>query len=172
MCQAMAYPDFDNCLVQMNVAFRALISGPDAVLETRGLGRAHHRTLFTMRRAGAIAVGDLARTLDVSVQALHKTLRPLLRQKLVKAAPSPEDGRVRQLLLTPSGVALENKLSGMQRKVFAAVAHSLGAEALDVWSSGMVEIARQSSLAFGSKEREREPAPRTPRDERSGTARK
>src|SRR5689334_2715514 len=110
----MVHPHFDDCLLQMNVAFRALISGPDAILETRSLSRAHHRTLFTVRRAGTIAVGDLARALDVSLQAVHKTLQPLLRQKLVKVVPSVDDGRVRQVLLTPSGLLLEDRLSGMQ----------------------------------------------------------
>lgn len=151
--------EFDHCLVLMNAAFRALISGPDAVLEARGLGRAHHRALFALRRAAPTAVGELARTLEVSVQALYKTLLPLLRQKLVKATPAAHDGRVRELLLTPSGAALEKQISGMQREVFAAVSKHLGADALKNWSSGMVEIARQSQLAFGSLEVRRDGAP-------------
>lgn len=147
----MATDDFDRCLVQMSVAFGALTSGPDAILEAQGLGRAHHRALFILRRAGPIAVGDLARKLEVSFQALHKTLQPLLRQKLVRAMPSIKDGRVRELLLTSKGAAMERKLSGMQREVFAAFTAELGVDALKQWSRGMAEITRLSQLAFGSK---------------------
>lgn len=141
--------ELDRCLAHMNAAFRALTSGPDAILLARGLGRAHHRALFVLRRESPIAVGDLARTLEVSLQALHKTLRPLLRKGLVKPAVISGDRRVRKLSLTPAGLALERQISGMQREVFALVAETLGSKALATWSASMVAIVRQSRLAFG-----------------------
>jgi len=152
----MTSDELDRCLVHMNGAFRALISGPDAILAARGLGRAHHRALFVLRRESPIAVGDLARALEVSVQALHKTLQPLVRKQLVKPVAAPDDRRVRMLSLTPAGAALEKQISGMQREVFAVVADTLGAKALATWSASMVEIARQSRLAFGSADQEAE----------------
>jgi len=83
---------------------------------------------------------------------LHKTVQPLLRNGLVKHAPTPDDRRVRRLSLTAAGIALEKQISGMQREIFAAVAEKLGPKVFAGWSAGMVEIARQSRLAFGPGE--------------------
>ncbi len=48
---------------------------------------------------------ELARRLDVSKQAVHQSLAPLLTAGLVTDEPDPADGRGRLIKLTPAGAA-------------------------------------------------------------------
>ena len=140
-----ADPELDRCLAAMGAAFRALTAEPDRVLEGRGLGRAHHRALFILRRDGELAVGDLARGLGVSTQALHKTLKPLLILGLVEARADAQDARVRILTPTSAGLALEAEVSGLQRAAFARVAAQLGPQALAAWTETTEALAVQAA---------------------------
>ena len=74
-------------------AYRAFTSGPDHILERRGLARVHHRILYFVGRNPAITVNSLLATLRVSKQALNAPLRQLLAMKLI-AASIPRDERV------------------------------------------------------------------------------
>ena len=136
--------ELDEYLIAMNRAFRTLTAGPDGILDDSGLGRAHHRALFVIRRETGISIGRLATLLDVTNQALHKTLGPLLKQKLVRAEPSPEDARGKCLFLTQTGVRLEERISGMQHEVFRLVARDSGQQAMREWLAIMERIVERS----------------------------
>jgi len=136
--------DLDNYLGLMHRAFRELVRGPDTILAQYGLGRAHHRALFMIRRAGTVTVGELAAHLAVTNQALHKTLQPLLRQGLVLTDIDTSDARRRRLSLSGDGKALERKISGMQREVFAQLRQQMGDACMDDWCrvmQAMEEVA-------------------------------
>lgn len=134
--------NLDSYLGLMHRAFRELVRGPDTVLAHYGLGRAHHRALFMIRREGDVSVGDLAAHLTVTNQALHKTLQPLLRQGLVLTRTDPADARRRQLCLSAEGARLEEEISGMQRAVFARVRQEVGEPCMAHWCQVMVAMEK------------------------------
>lgn len=134
----MTEDELDACLALLHRGIQRVITAPQTVLLERGLGRAHHRTMFYIRREPGIAVGDLAARAAVTGQALHKTLRDLIGQGLVLSKPNPKNRRSRQLSLTPAGRRLEAKLSGIQRGLFAVASQAVGKDKMLRW----VEVAR------------------------------
>ena len=140
----MTEVNLDTCLTLMHRAFRELVRGPDAVLAQSGLGRAHHRALFMIRREGEFSVGDLASHLAVTNQALHKTLQPLLRQGLVLVRTDAADARRRRLCLSPEGERLEHQISGMQRDVFARVRQQVGDACMEDWCRVMAVMEKEA----------------------------
>lgn len=134
--------NLDAYLALMHRAFRELVRGPDAVLARYGLGRAHHRALFMIRREGEVSVGDLAAHLTVTNQALHKTLQPLQRQGFVQTRMDPADARRRRLCLSAEGALLEKEISGMQRDVFARVRLEVGEACMADWCTVMMAMEK------------------------------
>ncbi len=132
--------ELNLCLERMHFAFRRLVEGPNSILSDLGLGRAHHRALFFVRRDGLLPVGALAAILGISIQALHRVIGDLLRQDLMRSVPDESDRRIRNLSLTPKGKRLESRLSGAQRKMFAKVATKLGRGEIESWSAVMEEL--------------------------------
>jgi DNA-binding MarR family transcriptional regulator len=128
-------------LALLHFAFRAVVKGPDAILARRRLGRVHHRILFFVARFPDRTVGELFATLGVTKQALHGPLQALQRAKLVAARPDPANRRLRRLTLTAAGAALEDRLSGAQRQMFARVFGEVGARAAEDWRAVMRALA-------------------------------
>jgi DNA-binding MarR family transcriptional regulator len=124
-------------LALMHFAFRAVVKGPDEILARRGLGRVHHRVLFLIARFPGCTVGELHATLGVTKQALHGPLQALARAKLVVARPEPTNRRLRRLTLTATGAALETRLSGAQRAMFASAFRRAGPAAAAGWRQVM-----------------------------------
>lgn len=131
-------------LALLHFAFRAVVKGPDELLAERQLGRVHHRILFFIARTPAITVGALGAALGVSKQALHGPLRALVRAKLVAARPDLANRRLRRLTLTPAGKSLEDRLSGHQRRLFAAAFRKAGAAGTEGWQTVMRELAESN----------------------------
>jgi DNA-binding MarR family transcriptional regulator len=132
----------NEALALLHFAFRAVVAEPDAELERRGLGRVHHRILFFIARTPALRIVDLLSTLGVTKQALHSPLQQLIRQKLVQSRAEPSNRRERRLTLTSAGKALERRLSGQQRRAFAAAFRQVGAKKADGWRAVMRELIR------------------------------
>jgi DNA-binding MarR family transcriptional regulator len=122
---ARAPVDADKLLALFFFAWRGFAAEPDAILEREGLGRVHHRILYTVVRVPGMRVGDLAATLGVTRQGLHGPLAALQKRRLVASDVSPESARERVLSVTERGARLEERASGAQReqleRVFAAV---------------------------------------------------
>ena len=118
-------------------AYRAFTSGPDRILEQRGLARAHHRILYFVGRNPGIGMSALLRILGVSKQALNAPLRQLIEMNLVSAQPAERDRRLKELRLTPHGAKLETRLTGTQMKQLAAVFGAAGAQAEAAWRDVM-----------------------------------
>lgn len=90
--------------------YRAFTGDADRVLTSRGLGRAHHRALYFIKRAGSIPVQELLATLGITKQALTRVLRELMDAGLVERRRDPVDGRRWILTLTNAGRSLERSL--------------------------------------------------------------
>jgi DNA-binding MarR family transcriptional regulator len=130
-------------LALLHFAFRAVVKGPDEILARRGLGRVHHRILFFVARFPGCTVSELYATLQITKQALHGPLQALVRAKLVASRADPANGRLRRLSLTPAGAALEERLSGAQRAMFAAVFRQAGPQAAAGWHRVMRALAQR-----------------------------
>ncbi len=112
--------ELDRALELMYYGPRGLTAAADAYLADYGFSRAHHRVLFVIARAPEIAVGELARTLGVSNQALHRPLRQLLASGCVQALRDTTRHRRKLLDLTELGRRVEHEASEREREVLRA----------------------------------------------------
>jgi len=136
-----AAADHDALLALFFFAWRGFAAEPDAILAREGLGRVHHRILYTVVRVPGIRVGDLAASLGVTRQALHRPLSELHRRRLVVSAVSAESARERELRVTPRGAQLEDRASGTQRDQLRRVFESAGDTAAEGWARVMQGLA-------------------------------
>jgi len=141
----------NEALSLLYFGFRAVVKEPDRELARRRLGRVHHRILFFIARSPELTVSELIVTLDVSKQALHAPLRALVRQKLVTAKVDPANRRQRRLELTPRGHALEERLSGHQRRLFAAAFRGAGPSAAAGWRAVMRALGGVPAGTHGTR---------------------
>lgn len=121
-------------------AQKAITAPPDAILAEYGWNRVHHRILYFVARQPGISQQELLGILGVSKQALHGPLRQLIEAGLVENRPSAADRRVRCLMLTSSGVDLEQRLSNPQRELLAHAFQSVSNSATVSWVETMQAI--------------------------------
>lgn len=106
----------NHSLELLHFGFRGLTVEAERFLEARGLSRVHHRILYVIARSDAISIGELATTLGVSNQALHRPLSHLFEQALVQYTREPGRHRFKLLALSEAGTALEkSSLRAMPR---------------------------------------------------------
>ena len=110
-----ALDPLDHALELLHFGFRGLTVEADAFLDTQGLSRVHHRILYVIARAAEINVGELASTLGVSKQAMHRPLTHLFERELVCYTRQPDRHRFKLLALTEQGQALEHQASELER---------------------------------------------------------
>ncbi len=122
-------------------SYRAFTSGPDAILEKRGLNRVHHRILYFVGRDPGLSVNTLFAVLQISKQALNQPLRQLITMGLIKNDKSHTDGRVRELRLTAAGRRLEARLTGTQLLQLESVFNEQGSKAEKYWHKIMQQLA-------------------------------
>ena len=133
--------ELNQALELMYFGFRGLVDAPDRLLARRGLGRMHHRVLYFIARQPGLSVGDLLARLAITKQALHRPLRDLLARKLVSMRTDQNDRRVRRLVLSKEGTALEDRLSGMQRAHLAEIFSAAGPGAERGWRTVMTRMS-------------------------------
>jgi DNA-binding MarR family transcriptional regulator len=142
----------NEALALMHCGFRKMVEEPDRLLARRGFGRVHHRILFFVARRPGLSVGDLLAILDVTKQSLHRPMQELVRAGLLAAVPDPENRRMKRLDLTVAGVDYEDKLSGIQRRLFAHVFLARGARAEEGFRTVMHELGegRAAAVLYGA----------------------
>ena len=91
-------------------AYRDFISDPDAILESYGFGRAHHRVLHFVNRQPGIRVASLLDILKITKQSLGRVLKQLIDTGFIEQRPGPVDRRQRLLYPTEPGRALALRL--------------------------------------------------------------
>ncbi len=138
----MKIKDIDSDIWLFHLAFRQLVKQPDALLQTLGLGRIHHRILFVIGRSGEMAVGAIAEKLDISRQALHGPMRQLRDGQLIASSPSPENRTVQLVRLTNAGLALEHEISELQRQHLRMAFSQAGKGANVGWRNAMTAVSQ------------------------------
>ena len=100
----------------MFFAYRGFTADPDRILDEHGYGRAHHRAIHFINCVPGTTVNNLLNILGVTKQSLNRVLRTLIEDGLVVVKVGKRDKRERNLHLTETGKALEQKLSDAQRE--------------------------------------------------------
>ncbi|MBX9458588.1 MAG: MarR family transcriptional regulator [Rhizobium sp.] len=97
-------------------AYRDFISDPDAILEKKEFGRAHHRVLHFVNRNPGMTVADLLDTLGITKQSLARVLKQLIDSGYVAQVEGTEDRRQRHLYPTGAGRELALDLARPQSR--------------------------------------------------------
>jgi DNA-binding MarR family transcriptional regulator len=111
-------------------AYRDFTAEADAVLQTYGFGRAHHRVIYFVGRNPGMPVSALLDILKITKQSLSRVLGQLMRQGFIQQRAG-SDRRQRLLDLTPSGAELERRLTEDQRALVAQAYRAAGADAVE-----------------------------------------
>lgn len=133
----------DHSLELLHFGFRGLTVAADRFLEARGLSRVHHRILYVIARADAISVGELAITLGVSNQALHRPLSHLFEQALVQYTREPGRHRFKLLALSETGTALEAEATELERRTLREALATTDTDGQEAWRRVMLALAEQ-----------------------------
>lgn len=103
-------PELRRGIELLYFGYSHFLRGADAVLDRRGLGRAHHRALYFIGRQPDLTVSELLRLLSITKQSLGRVLNELAERGLVETRTGTADRRQRLLRLTAEGAALEAEL--------------------------------------------------------------
>lgn len=133
----------NKCLETLHFAFRGLVAEPDSILKSQGLSRIHHRLLFFIGRNPGLSVNELVDSMRLTKQAIHKPLKSLVEKDLVEVTRDASDKRVKRLALTSQGVALESRLTGIQRELLTHAFDEVGEEGAEAWFRVMETMARR-----------------------------
>jgi DNA-binding MarR family transcriptional regulator len=113
------------------LAWRDFAGAADPVLDSHGLGRAHHRALHFICSSPGMTVTDLLSVLAITKQSLSRVLGTLTDKGYIRIVPGRADRRQRLLHLTPSGEALERALFDRQREKLVAAYREAGGPAVE-----------------------------------------
>ncbi len=136
--------------------YSSMIREADVILADRGLGRAHHRTLYFIARQPGLTVSALLRLLAITKQSLSRVLADLIRAGLVVQTVGTCDRRQRLLTLTPAGADLEAELFEALKARMAAAYGSAGQEAVGgFWAvlSGLIPLGDRALVASLDRDR-------------------
>jgi len=122
-------------------SYRSFTAGPDQILQNQGLGRVHHRILYFVGRNPHISINELLKILQVSKQALNPPLRKLIELELISPQLSENDRRIKQLILSKRGQALENKLTSTQLQHLENAFTGSKNSSLKNWKELMLQIS-------------------------------
>jgi len=114
----------------MFFAYRGFTADPDRILDEHGYGRAHHRAIHFINCVPGTTVNNLLNILGVTKQSLNRVLRTLIEDGLVVVKVGTRDKRERNLFLTETGQALEQKLSDAQRSRMRQAYKQVGPDAV------------------------------------------
>src|ERR1700688_1571534 len=112
-------------------AYRDFTAEADAVLQTYGFGRAHHRVIYFVGRKPGMTVSELLDILKITKQSLSRVLGQLVREGYIVQRPGTTARRQRLLELGQKGAELERRLTEDQRALVARASRAAGAEAVD-----------------------------------------
>jgi DNA-binding MarR family transcriptional regulator len=138
--EGVASSDLVACVELLFFAYRDFTSGPDAVLEEYGFGRAHHRVLHFVHRNPGLRVADLLDILKITKQSLARVLKQLIDKGFIMQRAGNDDRRERRLFVTAKGGRLAEKLSAQQTQHIEAALAKAG--------PGAAEFARRFLFAM------------------------
>lgn len=122
--------DYEHMLFYF--AYKTFITTADEIIEKYDMSRQHHRFLFFINKLPGITIKQLLKTLEISKQGSHATLRKLKEEGLIVEQTSEEDRRVKQLFPTPKGSKLVDKLNKAQNELMQNTFQKVGHDWYDI----------------------------------------
>ena len=130
----------------MFFAYRDFTGEADEMLESYDLGRAHHRAIYFIGRHPDMTVSSLLEILKITKQSLSRVLSHLIDEGYVEQRSGEVDRRQRLLRLTEKGRKLEQKVTQLQAKRFAAAYVKCGVDAVDGFQRVLIELLNQDTV--------------------------
>jgi DNA-binding MarR family transcriptional regulator len=127
-------------------AYRDFTGEPDDLLAKHGFGRAHHRVIYFVGRHPGITVSDLLTLLRITKQSLSRVLGQLVREGYIRQTQGESDRRQRLLALTPRGLDMERRLTGIQLARIARAYDLAGPAAVEGFRSVMCAVTDDPHL--------------------------
>ena len=107
----------------------------DEKLASLGLGRAHHRVLYFVKRKPDLPVTELLSILDITKQSFGRVSKDLQARGMLEMRSGYKDRRQRLMRLTPAGAELEAALfNDLHANVANAYAASGGDAVAGFWT--------------------------------------
>ena len=122
--------DYEHMLFYF--AYKTFIKTADEIIEKYDMSRQHHRFLFFINKLPGITIKQLLKTLEISKQGSHATLRKLKEEGFIVEQTSEEDRRVKQLFPTPKGSKLVDKLNKAQNELMQRTFQNVGHDGYDI----------------------------------------
>ncbi len=110
-------------------AYRDFTADADAILETYGFGRAHHRVLHFVNRRPGLTVAELLDILRITKQSLARVLKQLIDSGHIAQVTGPKDKRQRELYPTEKGRELALNLALPQSRRISTALEQTGSGA-------------------------------------------
>lgn len=136
--------DLREALELLFFGYRDFTGEADAILETYGFGRAHHRVIYFVGAQQGLSVSDLLATLKVTKQSLSRVLGQLIQEDFVEQHTDENDRRRRLLYLTRKGRELEAKLTEQQCALISKAYRVAGADAVAGFRTVMLGIINET----------------------------
>ncbi|WP_251519036.1 MULTISPECIES: MarR family winged helix-turn-helix transcriptional regulator [Staphylococcus] len=127
--------DYENLLFYF--AYKTFINTADEIIEQHGLNRQHHRFLFFIEKVPGITIKDLLKSMEISKQGSHASLKKLRDEAYIEEKTSEYDKRVKVLYPTAKGTKLVKELNKAQNDLFQDIQKKVGND----WYAIMEEFA-------------------------------
>ncbi|MDN5603114.1 MAG: MarR family winged helix-turn-helix transcriptional regulator [Staphylococcus equorum] len=127
--------DYENLLFYF--AYKTFRNTADEIIEAYGLNRQHHRFLFFIEKVPGITIKDLLKSLEISKQGSHATLKKLKDEAYITEQPTETDKRIKALYPTEKGTKLVKELNKAQNDLFQDIQKKVGND----WYAIMEEFA-------------------------------
>lgn len=125
-------------------AYRDFVRDADALLETQGMGRAHHRVLYFVNRKPGMTVAELLDILRITKQSLARVLRQLVASGYIDQHTGESDRRQRLLFPTQKGRVFFETLSRLQANRIEAALASMPAGSRRMVSQSLANMIESS----------------------------
>ena len=123
----------------------------DETLASLGLGRAHHRVLYFVRRKPDLTVAELLAILAITKQSFSRVSKELVLRGFMEQRTGDRDRRQRLMRLTPAGVVLETTLfDNLHANVARAYAASGGDAVAGFWTVLQHLIGEEGRTQFAA----------------------
>ncbi|ATH58920.1 MULTISPECIES: MarR family winged helix-turn-helix transcriptional regulator [Staphylococcus] len=116
--------DYENLLFYF--AYKTFVNTADEIIEEYGLNRQHHRFLFFIEKAPGITIKDLLKSMEISKQGSHATLKKLKDEAFIIEKQTEADKRVKALYPTEKGTKLVHELNKAQNDLFRDIQKKVG----------------------------------------------
>lgn len=127
-------------------AYRDFVRDADALLETKGFGRAHHRVIYFVNLRPGMTVAELLDILRITKQSLARVLRQLIDSGYIVQRHGDTDRRQRLLYPTEQGREFFETLSATQARRIDSAFAALPASSRECVARFFVEMTEKGDM--------------------------